>query len=87
MEILHSESVARSLGKVHEKDNFSIHKKIKLEVGLVPDEIASKMDLHNNEEVLKLSISDSEASKKGFIYSVINAIQKGKMKFIKKDKK
>jgi len=81
------ESAARSLGKAHEKDNFITYKKIKLEEGVVPDEIASKMDLHNNEEGLKLITKGSKVSKIGLIYRVINAIQKGKMKIIKKDKK
>jgi hypothetical protein len=80
-------SAARSLGKAHEKDNYISYKKLKLEEGVIPDQIASKMDLHNNEEGLKLSVKGSKISKKRLIYKVINAIQKGKMKIIKKDKK
>jgi hypothetical protein len=44
------ESVARSLGKAHEKENYITYKKSELEEGVVPDEIASKIDFHNNEE-------------------------------------
>lgn len=87
---LHQEigkSAARSLGKAYEKDNYITYKKLKLEDGVVPDEIASKMDLYNNEEGLKLITKGSKISKKGLIYRIINAIQKGKMKIIKKDKK
>lgn len=80
-------SAARSLGKAHEKENYQTFKKRQLEDGVVPDEISSTMDLYNNEQGLKLSRKNSKISKKGLIYRVINAIKKGKMKIIKKDKK
>ena len=44
------------------------------------------MDLYNNEEGLKLIAKGSIVSKNGLIYRIINAIEKGKMKIIKKDK-
>lgn len=78
---------ARSLGKAHEKDNYLTYKKLKLEDGVVPDKIASEMDLYNNEEGLKLIRKGSKVSKKGLIYRIINAIRKGEMKIIKKDQK
>ncbi|AUC85684.1 hypothetical protein CW731_10475 [Polaribacter sp. ALD11] len=78
---------ARSLGKAHEKDNYLTYKKLKLEDGVVPDEISSEMDLHNNDEGLKLITKGSEVSKNGLIYRVINAIHQGKMKIIKKNEK
>ncbi|MDX6745460.1 hypothetical protein SHK09_01550 [Polaribacter sp. PL03] len=78
---------ARSLGKAHEKDNYLTYKKLKLEDGIVPDEISSEMDLYNNEEGLKLITKGSKVSKKGLIYRIVNAINNGKMKIIKKDKK
>ena len=81
------ERAARSLGKAHEKDNYLTYKKLKLEDGVVPDEIASEMDLHNNEEGLKLIRKGSKVSKNGLIYRIINAICKGKMKIIKKNTK
>ncbi|MCL7762081.1 hypothetical protein MPF19_01550 [Polaribacter sp. Z014] len=81
------ENSARSLGEAHEKENYLTYKKQKLEDGVVPDEISSEMDLHNNEEGLKLITKGSLVSKKGLIYRIINAINKGKMKIIKKDKK
>ena len=81
------ESAARSLGKAHEKENYITFKKLKLEDGFVPDEISSKMDLYNNEQGLKLISKDSDVSKKGLIFRVVNAIRKGNMKIIKKDKK
>jgi hypothetical protein len=78
---------ARSLGKAHEKDNYITYKKLKLENGVLPDEIASEMDLHNNEEGLKLVTKGSVFSRKGLVYRVINAIYLGSMKIIKKDSK
>ena len=79
------ESAARSLGKAHEKENYLTYKKNKLEDGVVPDEISSIMDLHNNDEGLKLISKGSKVSQKGLIYRIINAIHHGKMKVIKKD--
>lgn len=76
---------ARSLGKAHEKENYITFKKNKLEDGVLPDKISSTMDLHNNEEGLKLTIRRSKTTKKGLIYKTINAIKQGKMKIIKKD--
>lgn len=78
---------ARSLGKAHEKENYLTFKKNKLEDGVVPDEISSTMDLHNNEEGLKLITRKSKVSQNGLIFRIINAIKAGKMRVIKKDKK
>ena len=80
-------SAARSLGKAHERENYQTFKKNQLEDGIVPDEISSIMDLHNNEEGLKLIVRRSEMSQKSLIYKVINAIKEGNMKIIKKNKK
>lgn len=80
-------SAARSLGEAHEKENYLTYKKQQLEDGVIPDEISMKMDLHNNEEGLKLITKGSIVSKKGLIYRIVNAIEKGKMKIIKKDTK
>ena len=78
---------ARSLGKAHEKENYLTFKKNKLEDGVVPDEISSTMDLHNNEEGLKLITRRSKVTQKGLIFRIINAIKAGKMRVIKKYKK
>lgn len=80
-------SAARSLGKAHERENYQTFKKNQLEDGIVPDEISSIMDLHNNEEGLKLIVKRSEMSQQSLIYKVINAIKEGHMKIIKKNKK
>ncbi len=78
---------ARSLGKAHEKENYLMYKKRRLEDGSVPDKISSEMDLYNNEQGLKLISKKSKVSKNGLIYRIVNAIHQGKMKIIKKDKK
>ena len=80
-------SAARSLGKAHEKENYQTFKKRKLEDGVVPDEISSIMDLHNNEEGLKLTKKRCKTSQKTLIDRIVKAIKEGKMKIIKKDKK
>ena len=81
------ERAARSLGKAHEKDNYITYKKLKLEDGVVPDEISTEMDLYNNEEGLKLTAKSAKISKNGIIYRVVSAINSGKMKILKKDRK
>lgn len=78
-------NAARSLGKAHEKENYRTYKKNKLEDGIVPDKIATTMDLFNNEAGLTLSRKNTKAAKNGLIYKVINAIHSGKLKVIKKD--
>ncbi|WP_132791479.1 DUF6973 domain-containing protein [Tenacibaculum skagerrakense] len=80
-------SAARSLGKAHEKENYLMYKKRKLEEGLVPDEISSEMDLFNNEVGLSLTSKGNKTPREGLIYRVINAILAGEMKVIKKDEK
>jgi hypothetical protein len=80
-------SSARSLGKAHEKENYLMYKKRKLEEGVVPDEISSEMDLFNNEVGISLTRKGNKTPKNGLIYRVINAILEGKLKVIKKDKK
>ena len=77
---------AKSLGKAHEKENYLMFKNNENEDGIVPDEISSEMDLFNNTQGLLLISKNSDISKTGLIYRVINAIHEGKMKIIKKDK-
>lgn len=79
-------STARSLGKAHERDNYLTYKKRQLEDGVLPDRIASEMDLYNNEQGLKLISKRSKITKKSLIYRIVNAIKGGKFKIIRKDK-
>lgn len=86
---LHQEigkNAARSLGKVHEKDNYLTYKKRKLEDGVVPDEISSTMDLFNNDIGLSFTKKGGKTPRKTLIYRVANSILLGKMRIIKKDK-
>jgi hypothetical protein len=78
-------SAAKSLGKAHEKENYLMFKNQELEDGIAPDEISSIMDFYNNEQGLSLISKNSDISKSGLIYRVINAIHEGQMKIIKKD--
>ncbi len=78
-------SAAKSLGKAHEKENYLMFKNNEKEDGIFPDEISSKMDLYNNNQGLLLISKNSDISKSGLIYRIINAIHEGKMKIIKKD--
>jgi hypothetical protein len=81
------EQAARSLGRAHERENYKIYKKRKLEDGVVPDKISSEMDLYNNEQGLQLISENSKTPKNGLIFRVVNAIKAGKMKILKKDTK
>lgn len=78
-------SAARSLGKAHERENYLMFKKRKLEEGTLPDEISSEMDLFNNEVGLSLTKKGKKALKQGLIFKVVNAIIAGKMRVIKKN--
>lgn len=78
-------NAARSLGKAHEKENYKTYEKHKLEDGIVPDKIASTMDLFNNNIGLYLTKKGIKTSKKGLIYRVINAIHAGELRVLKKD--
>ena len=80
-------NAARSLGKAHEKENYLMYKKRKLEDGVVPDKISSEMDLYNNDEGIKLIDKGSDVNKKGLIFRIVNAIKAGEFKVIKKDNK
>ena len=80
-------NAACSLGKLHEKENYKTFKKRKLEDGVIPDKIASTMDLFNNNIGLSLTRKGSIISKKSLIYRIVNEIYLGKLKVIKKDHK
>lgn len=79
------EKAARSLGKAHEKENYQTYKKRKLEDGIVPDEVATLMDLFNNDVGLTFTVKNSKTPKQGLIYRIINAIHQGKLKIVKKN--
>lgn len=75
---------ARSLGRAHEKGNYRDYKKRRNEDGVIPDEISSEMDLHNNFIGIQIGkITVSENLKTVVIQSIID----GKCKVIKSDSK
>ncbi|WCC44832.1 hypothetical protein PJW08_14960 [Tenacibaculum finnmarkense] len=78
-------NAARSLGKAHERENYQTYKKRKLEDGVIPDKIATTMDLFNNNIGLSLTKKGVITPKKALIYKVINAVKAGRLKIIKKD--
>ncbi len=80
-------NAAKNLGKAHEKENKLQYKKRKLEDGVVPDKISSEMDLYNNNIGLSFTKKGEKTSIKRLIYKIVNAIKKGQLKIIKKDKK
>jgi hypothetical protein len=79
------EKAARSLGKTHEKDNYITFKRNRKEDGVVPDKISSDMDLFNNNVGLQLIAKRSKLLKKEIINRIIEAIEKGKFKIVKKN--
>lgn len=76
-----------SLGKAHEKQNYLTYKKQKLEDGIIPDKASMEMDLFNNSVGVTLTHRKFKTPKSEIIYRIVNAIRKGKMRIIKKDKK
>lgn len=77
---------ARELGKAHEKRNYRDFKKNLVEEGAVPDKISSEMDLWNNMAGILIGKQNREASKDSLKHLVIEAINAGEMRIIKKNK-
>ncbi len=80
-------NAAKSLGEAHEKENYLTYKERKLEDGTVPDEIATIMDLFNNEVGLSLTYKNCKTPLNGLVYQIINLVHQGKLKIIKKNTK
>ena len=78
---------AKSLGKSYEKGNYKSYKKNEKEDSILPDKKSSEMDLFNNDVGLTFSKKNDGRSVIGLQYKILNAILKGKMKVMKKDKK
>lgn len=75
----------RSLGKVHERDNYKTFKKRQLEDGILPDKASKEMDLFNNNVGLKITNKRNASSKKTLIDIITSKIHQGNLKIIKKD--
>lgn len=76
---------AKSLGKAHEKGNYKHFKKEKLEDGTIPDKPSSEMDLYNNTIGIEIYKENKKACKREFIKLIVDQINQGKLKIIKKN--
>jgi len=76
---------AYRLGKAHEKGNYIDYKKHRLEDGTFPDKVSSDMDLWNNNIGLQIGKTNKGISSDSLKNIVIEYIQNGKMKIIKKN--
>lgn len=77
---------ALQLGKAHEKGNYRDYKKHRNENGVVPDKISSEMDLWNNALGADLGASCRKTDDLLIQQLIINAINDGMLKIIKKNK-
>jgi hypothetical protein len=78
---------AKSLGRAHEKGNYRQYKKNKLEEGTIPDKKSSEMDLFNNNVGINIYRKNKKVSKKRYIELILDKINQGKLKILKKDNK
>jgi len=78
-------NAALSLGRAHEKGNYQTYKKRKLEDGILPDKPASDMDLFNNQVGATLGKQYNKASKVTIINHLLEHLQQGKLRMLKKD--
>ncbi len=79
------ERASKKLGKAHEKGNFRSFKKGKKEDGFLPDLPSSEMDLYNNEVGLKIAKKYPDQTKFEIILTLIDEVQAGSMKILKKN--
>ncbi len=76
---------AYRLGKAHEKGNYLDFKKNRKEEGSIPDYISSEMDLWNNNKGIEIGRKYKNLCLTEIQTKIIEAIQNGKMKIIKKN--
>jgi len=76
---------ALKLGDVHEKGNYISYKKGLNEDGNLPDKISSTMDLFNNKIGSKIAIDNLKITNKELILFIIEEINNGNMRILKKD--
>lgn len=80
------ETAALKLGEAHEKGNYETFKNGKLEDGFLPDKPSSEMDLFNNKMGAELSRNKIEATNSHLINGVIEMIESGDLRILKKEK-
>lgn len=77
---------AWKLGKAHEKGNYITFKKgIKRGKENLPDKISSEMDLWNNLKGIEIGLDNKNSSRTQLQEIIIDSIQSGNMKKLKKD--
>ncbi len=76
---------ALKLGAAHEKGNYQDFKNRRKEDGMVPDKMASEMDLYNNRIGADLALDSSPKSAGELVNVIAEAIKAGRLKILKKD--
>jgi hypothetical protein len=76
---------AARLGRAHEKGNYRMWKKGKLEDGALADAAASEMDLWNNQRGIEIAGENPKAAENLLIISVVHALWAGRMRIISQD--
>lgn len=76
---------AYSLGKAHEAGNKLDYERLKTEEGMIPDLMASIMDLKNNEEGIRIGLANKGKSDDELARLVRDAALNGELYKLKKD--
>jgi hypothetical protein len=76
---------ALKLGLAHEKGNYLDFKKKKKEENMCADKASSEMDMWNNEVGIKIGSQNMHSDINALINAILNALEKGELKLIKKD--
>ncbi|PKP22341.1 MAG: hypothetical protein CVU05_04305 [Bacteroidetes bacterium HGW-Bacteroidetes-21] len=76
---------AASLGKAHEKGNYRMYRKGRLEEGTLPDEASGRMDFLNNDVGIETGKRFPEVLPEFLVESIIQMILEGKLYIISKD--
>lgn len=76
---------ALKLGEAHEKGNYQDFKNRRKEDGMVPDKMASEMDLFNNRAGAALALDSSSETAGELVNIIAEAIKAGRLKILKKD--
>ena len=79
------QSASLKLGKAHEKGNYKSFLKGNPEDGALPDKVSSEMDLFNNKAGAQLSRKQSDTDESVLIEMVLDLLQQGKLRVIKKE--
>ncbi|MCA0932543.1 hypothetical protein LCM02_08770 [Lutimonas saemankumensis] len=73
------------LGKAHEKGNYKSYLKGDPEDGILPDKVASDMDLYNNRQGIRIARNNPDANETELITIILNELRTGTLRVIKKE--